>query len=165
MDDATDDASRTGTDPAAEPRPDTDPAEDGPEHAARDRVVAAALEAERRTGRAEETEEELRRGVAVRIARMVGGFVLIGIGIALLPLPGPGWVTIVIGLSLLPFAWAERTIVLIRRRVPGIPDEGRIPPRTWAIMGLVTVAFVAGSLLVGDVIGRWLSDAWSSIWS
>jgi hypothetical protein len=160
-------------DAAAEPSSDTDhaPTHDGGsrahdgDHPARDLVVEAALEAERRTGRAEETDEELRRGVAIRIARMVGGFVLIGIGIALLPLPGPGWLTIVIGLSLLPFAWAERTILLIRQRVPGIPAEGRIPPRTWVIMGLLTATFVAGSILLGDVIGRWLSDAWSAIWS
>ncbi|MFZ4668255.1 MAG: PGPGW domain-containing protein [Microthrixaceae bacterium] len=129
----------------------------------RDRVVAAALEAERRTGRAEETEAELRRGVTIRIARMVGGFVLIGIGIALLPLPGPGWVTIVIGLSLLPFAWAERTISLIRSKVPGIPDEGRIPLRTWIIMGVMTISFVAISVLFGEVIGRWIGDLWTSI--
>ncbi len=147
------------------PETDAATAETPSEHPTRDRVVAAAFEAERRTGRAEETEEELRRGVAIRIARMVGGFLLIGIGIALLPLPGPGWLTIVIGLSLLPFAWAERTILLIRQKVPGIPDEGRIPPRTWVIMGLLTATFVAASILLGDVIGRWLSDTWSAIWS
>ncbi len=159
MDDETRDAA---TEPVV--APDPSPTHDT-DHTARDLVVEAALEAERRTGRAEETDEELRRGVAIRIARMVGGFVLIGIGIALLPLPGPGWLTIVIGLSLLPFAWAERTILLIRQKVPGIPDEGRIPPRTWVIMGLLTATFVAGSILLGDVVGRWLSDAWSAIWS
>ncbi len=138
---------------------------DDPAAAARELVREAAFEAERRTGRAEETDEELRRGVLIRIARIVGGFGLIGLGIALLPLPGPGWVTIVIGLSLLPFAWAERTIAQIRRRVPGIPDEGRIPTRTWVIMGAMTLGFVAASLLVGDLVGRWLADAWSAIWS
>ncbi len=136
-----------------------------PEHAARDLIREAAFEAERRTGRAEETEAELRRGVAIRIARIVGGFALVGLGIALLPLPGPGWVTIVIGLSLLPFAWAERTIAQIRRRVPGIPDEGRIPTRTWVIMGAMTIGFVVGSILLGDLIGQWVSDAWSAVWS
>jgi hypothetical protein len=32
-------------------------------------------------------------------------------------------------------------------------------------MGLLTATFVAGSILLGDVVGRWLSDAWSAIWS
>ena len=132
-------------------------------HELRDRVVAAAFEAERRTGRAEETEAELRRGVTIRIARMVGGFVVIGIGIALLPLPGPGWLTIIIGLSLLPFAWAERTISLIRSKVPGIPDEGRIPTRTWIIMGVMTVTFLTISLLFGKQIGTWIGDVWESV--
>ena len=42
---------------------------------------------------------------------------LIGVGLAGLLLPGPGWVMIIFGLSLLPFAWAERTVLLIRRKV------------------------------------------------
>jgi hypothetical protein len=32
-------------------------------------------------------------------------------------------------------------------------------------MGVMTAAFVAGSILLGDVIGRWISGAWESIWS
>jgi hypothetical protein len=130
-----------------------------------ERLLEAAYEAERTTGREERTEAELRRGVIIRLARAVGGFVLIGIGISLLVLPGPGWVMIVLGLSLLPFAWAERTILAIRRRVPGIPDDGAIPARTWVVMGVVTVAAVALALLFGDAVGRWMSGAWEDLWS
>jgi hypothetical protein len=143
------------------------PADPGPahEHPLRDRIVEAAYEAERETGRREETEEELRRGVIIRLARMVGGFVLIGVGISLLVLPGPGWVMIVIGLSLLPFAWAERTIRAIRRRVPGIPEDGAIPVTTWIIMGVIMVGAMAIALLFGDTIGTWVSGAWEDLWS
>ena len=125
----------------------------------------AAYEAERGTGRREETEEQVRRGVIIRLARIIGGFTLIGVGISRLVLPGPGWVMIVIGLSLLPFAWAERTIRAIRRRVPGIPDDGRIPTRTWIIMGVLTVGALALALLFGDAVGRWASGAWEDLWS
>lgn len=135
------------------------------DHPVRDRLRQAAYQAERETGAREETEAEVRRGVAIRLARIVGGFVLIGVGASLLVLPGPGWLMIVIGLGLLPFAWAERTIRLIRRRIPGIPEDGRIPARTWVVIGAITAATVVVSFLFGEAIGTWIGDTWSSIWS
>ncbi len=134
-------------------------------HEVVERVRDAAFEAERATGEREETEAEIRRGVIIRLARIIGGFVLIGLGLALLPLPGPGWVTILVGLGLLPYAWAQRTIRLIRRRIPGVPEDGRIPTRTWIVMGLIVVATMSVSILFGDAIGQFLGDAWSSVWS
>jgi hypothetical protein len=125
-----------------------------------DRLNAAAIEAEYETGRRESTAEEARRGVIIRLARIIGGFTIIGVGLAGLLLPGPGWVMIIFGLSLLPFAWAERTVLLIRRKVPGVPEEGTIPLRTWIIMGLLLVVFTTLSLLFGDDITRWLSGLW-----
>jgi hypothetical protein len=125
-----------------------------------DRLNAAAIEAEYETGRREETAEQARRGVIIRLARIVGGFTVIGVGLAGLLLPGPGWVMIIFGLSLLPFAWAERTVLLIRRKVPGVPEEGTIPLRTWIIMGVLLVVFTTLSLLFGDDITRWLSGLW-----
>lgn len=49
---------------------------------------------------------------AVRVAKTVGGFALLIAGIAMLALPGPGWLTIAAGLALLAteFAWAERLL-------------------------------------------------------
>jgi Zn-dependent protease with chaperone function len=125
-----------------------------------ERLNAAAIEAEYETGRRESTAEEARRGVIIRLARIIGGFTIIGVGLAGLLLPGPGWVMIIFGLSLLPFAWAERTVLLIRRKVPGVPEEGTIPLRTWIIMGLLLVVFTTLSLLFGDDITRWLSGLW-----
>ena len=47
-----------------------------------------------------------------RIARVVGGFVLIVAGIAMLVLPGPGILTILGGLALIgqEFPWAQRIL-------------------------------------------------------
>lgn len=125
-----------------------------------DRLSAAAIEAERETGRYEETVEEARRGVIIRMARIIGGFTIIGIGLAGLALPGPGWLIIIFGLSLLPFAWAERTIRLIRRKIPGVPEDGTIPLRTWIIMGVLLVAFTTLSILYGKDITEWLAGLW-----
>ena len=96
----------------------------------------------------------------IRLARIVGGFAIIGIGVAALPLPGPGWVIIIVGLSLLPFAWAERTVMLIRSKVPGVPTEGTIPLSTWIVMGVLLVAFSTISILYGGDITTWLASLW-----
>jgi hypothetical protein len=134
--------------------------EHGHDHPWVDRLSAAAIEAELETGRHEETVEEARRGVLIRLARIIAGFSIMAIGIAALPLPGPGWLIIIFGLTLLPFAWAERTVLLIRQKIPGVPDEGSIPLRTWIIMGVLLVVFTGASIVFGDDISRWLAGLW-----
>ena len=51
-----------------------------------------------------------------RAARIVSGFTLVLAGLAMLVLPGPGWVTIALGLALLApdYQWAERSLAHIR---------------------------------------------------
>lgn len=112
------------------------------------RVEEAAIEAEFETGEREETVEEARAHALVRTARMSLGFTVVIIGIVALPLPGPGWLIIAGGLTILSkdVAWAERLLRYIRKRVPGIPEDGRIPPSSLATMGVITLAFVSASL-------------------
>ena len=47
---------------------------------------------------------------AKRVACIGGGFTLLALGAAMLVLPGPGWVAIGVGLTLLAteYAWARR---------------------------------------------------------
>lgn len=47
-----------------------------------------------------------------RLAVLVAGLGVVGAGIAMLPLPGPGMVVIILGLAILAteFAWAERAL-------------------------------------------------------
>ena len=54
--------------------------------------------------------------VMVRIVRTVAGLVLLIAGIAMLALPGPGWVTIAAGLAILAreFHWARRLLSWLR---------------------------------------------------
>ena len=137
---------------------------DHPLRSARQALEDSAIAAEVETGRREERLEQARAGAIRRTLRAVGGFTVIGLGIALLPLPGPGWLVIILGLSMLPFAWAERTITTIRRNIPGIPEDGRIPTSTWVIMGVMIVAASAFFIFFGGAIGNWIGDAWSAIW-
>ncbi|MEK6859159.1 MAG: PGPGW domain-containing protein [Nanoarchaeota archaeon] len=67
---------------------------------------------------------------------IVTGFILLIVGIALLVLPGPGWISILLGLTLLAchFLWAQRLLREVRnqiregeewvkREVVGIPNK------------------------------------------
>lgn len=50
---------------------------------------------------------------------IVTGFIVFIVGIALLVLPGPGWITIMVGLTMLAghFLWARRLLAEIRRDI------------------------------------------------
>lgn len=121
----------------------------GGEHPEREqhRWRDAAIEAELNSGRKEETRERARSHVAVRIARMTAGTLLVVLGLAAIPLPGPGWLIVTAGLALLArdVAWADRVLRYVRRKVPGIPEEGRIPRSTIVTVIFVTLAFVGVS--------------------
>jgi uncharacterized protein (TIGR02611 family) len=57
-------------------------------------------------------ERHLARGRLYRLVLAVAGFTVLLLGVALLVLPGPGLVVIVVGLTILAleFAWAERML-------------------------------------------------------
>ena len=59
-----------------------------------------------------------------RAFRIVSGFTLLLAGVIMLVTPGPGWVTIFLGLSLLAaeFVWARRLMNRIRRQGNRIKD-------------------------------------------
>ena len=115
-------------------------------HTTRKLLRDAANAAELATGRRETSDLDVRTSVTGRMLRLVGGWLLVLIGIAALPLPGPGWLIIIAGLSMLPYSWAQNLIRVIRRRIPGIPEDGKIPTRTWWIMGTMVVLSLAGSI-------------------
>lgn len=127
-----------------------------------DRLEEAAVKAEYRTGVREENEEKAKAHIVVRLARMTAGFITVIIGIALLPLPGPGWVVIAGGLVILAqdFEWAEKTLRYVRRKAPGIPEDGKIPLSSWISMAVVMGLAVGAAFLVQRYID--LSDTWAA---
>lgn len=54
---------------------------------------------------------------AYRVAVGVVGFVVLAVGIAAIPYPGPGWAIVFFGLAILAseFYWAHRTLTYTRR--------------------------------------------------
>jgi uncharacterized protein (TIGR02611 family) len=65
-----------------------------------------------------------------RVARIVAGFALLLAGAAMILLPGPGWVTIALGLALLApdFPWAQRAL----DRLKDAGHKGVEASRGWA---------------------------------
>lgn len=88
------------------------------------RLEAAAIDAEIETGHHEETADEAKRHILVRIGRVGLGVMVLIAGLIMLPFPGPGLLTIAAGLALLasdvPFA--RRLLVKVRERVPSDSD-------------------------------------------
>jgi len=111
------------------------------------RLHEAAIQAEFETGHREETEGEAKRGVVRRMATIVGGFLIVGVGIAAIPLPGPGWLIVLVGLTLLSreFDWAERWLETVRRRSK--IDELREKP-----IGVQIAVAMLGLVLMGGGI-------------
>ena len=113
----------------------------------------AALHAELTTGAQERTEEAARRNIVLRLATIVVGFVVLLAGLALLPLPGPGSLVIIIGLGILAreLPWAERLLEYVKKKAK--IDELKEQPR-WvqAAMWIGTVAAMAASMAYVFVI-------------
>jgi uncharacterized protein (TIGR02611 family) len=66
-----------------------------------------------------------------RIFRVISGFTLLAVGVVMLVTPGPGWLTIFVGLGLLAaeFVWARRLMERIKREGGRMRDAVRRAPR------------------------------------
>ena len=109
------------------------------------RLRAAALAAELATGKREETSADAHRSVLLRVSRMTLGFTVMLVGVIMLVIPGPGWLSIAAGLAILSkdVAWADQALHFIREKIPGVPADGRIPRSTWLVIGLLTASGIA----------------------
>ncbi len=104
-------------------------------------------------------ESRWRRRVAARrsldapyriVVGVLGGLV-VAVGIVTIPLPGPGWLTVIAGLFVLAteFTWAERLLEFTRRHVAGWTAWlGRQSVVVRLAIALLTAAFVYGVLVL-----------------
>lgn len=129
--------------------PTIDPAglEPSDDTSLRHRIVDAAIEAELATGRREETLQEAKRHILLRILNVVGGGLVFLVGVAMLALPGPGWLVIFAGLAIMapevPFA--ARLMEKVRKRLPQDAD-GNLPVGVFIVSGLLLVAGLGASI-------------------
>jgi uncharacterized protein (TIGR02611 family) len=89
--------------------------------------------------------------LAYRIVVGVVGALVVAFGLVTIPLPGPGWLTVIAGLFILAteFAWAERLLDFTRRHVKRWTDwVGRQPMWVRIALGVLTAAVVYGVVVV-----------------
>lgn len=118
-----------------------------------ERFREAAIAAELETGEREPTRQKAWRSSMLRLARMSLGFSVVVLGLILVPLPGPGWLMVAVGLTILArdVAWADRLLQKVRERLPS-DTEGKLPRSTIVTMILLAAAGIAVS------IWFWLGD-------
>lgn len=88
---------------------------------------------------------------AYRVCVGIVGGLIVAVGLATIPLPGPGWLTVIAGLFVLAseFFWAERLLEFTKRHVKSWTDWlGR--QRIWVrlLIAAATAAFVYGVVVV-----------------
>lgn len=140
-----------------DPQHDHNDRHDGPDDNDEDRltwdeIVETAEEADQAGGFAASTPQRAKAHLAVRVARISLAVVLLLAGVAMLVLPGPGWLVIAAGLAVLSrdVAWAERWLAAVRRRIPGAQPDGSLPRRVLAtiiVVALATASFSAWLVL------------------
>jgi len=104
-----------------------------------------------------------------RVVVGVIGSLVVAFGIVTIPLPGPGWLTVIAGLFVLAteFAWAERLLAYTRRRVGQWTEWlGRQSVVLRVAVALLTAAFVcAAVVLTLHLMGvpHWV-PGWVPLW-
>ena len=97
------------------------------------------------------------RSRVVRTAVVLAGFVVVLVGLAMIPLPGPGLLVIAGGLALLAleFAWAERllerTIDQMERATDKVKRASRAQQATLVILGALAAVAAVTAAYVWDI--------------
>ncbi|RQX19268.1 TIGR02611 family protein [Micromonospora ureilytica] len=94
--------------------------------------------------------------IALKIFIAIAGAIVVTIGIALIPLPGPGWLLVIAGLGIwaVEYHWARRLLGFTRRHVHGWTR--------WVTRQSLLVRIVLGSVgLVFVATVVWLSLKYS----
>jgi uncharacterized protein (TIGR02611 family) len=86
-----------------------------------------------------------------RVVVGIVGALIVALGLATIPLPGPGWLTVIAGLFVLAseFTWAERLLEFTKKHVKRWTDWVKAQPM-WVrlLLAAATAAFVYGVLVV-----------------
>ncbi|TKJ18243.1 hypothetical protein A6V29_12220 [Blastococcus sp. CCUG 61487] len=106
---------------------------------------------------------------AYRVAVGVVGGLVVAFGLVTIPLPGPGWLTVIAGLFVLAseFTWAERLLEFTKKHVSRWTAwVARQPLWVRLLLALATAAFVYGVVVVTlHLIGipGWV-PGWVPLW-
>jgi uncharacterized protein (TIGR02611 family) len=97
----------------------------------------------------ERRERHRERSRVVRAAVVLAGFVVVLVGVALIPLPGPGLLVVAVGLAVLAleFAWAERMLERTVNRMEQATETVKRASRAQQILLGLLVALTAAAAL------------------
>jgi uncharacterized protein (TIGR02611 family) len=104
-----------------------------------------------------------------RIGVGIVGGLIVAFGLVTIPLPGPGWLTVIAGLFVLAteFLWAERLLEYTRQHVKRWTDwVGAQPVWVRVLIALTTAAFVYGVVVVTlhlTGVPHWV-PGWVPLW-
>jgi uncharacterized protein (TIGR02611 family) len=84
--------------------------------------------------------------ITLKIVVGIAGLAVVALGLALVPLPGPGWLIVLLGLSIwaIEYAWARHLLLFTRRQLHRWTRW--IGDRSWPVrilIGLVGLVFVS----------------------
>ena len=99
-------------------------------------------------------ERHIQRSMPYRVGFMIVAFgVLLG-GIALIPLPGPGWAIVFVGLGMLAleFKWAENLMEKILDRLEGAKDAAENASPAQKALGTAAVALGIAAFVVAAIL-------------
>ena len=105
----------------------------------------------------ERRERHRERHRVVRVAVGIAGFVIVLVGLALIPLPGPGLLVAAVGLALLAleFAWAERflerTVERMAQGAEAVQRSTRIPKSVLGMLGIILAVAALAVAYAWDV--------------
>ena len=111
--------------------------------------------------RAQVTREQIRRrrtlDVTYRVFVLVIGVLVALAGVAMLVLPGPGWLVIILGVAILAteYAWANRLLQRVKDWAERAKNAALDPKRRKRNRNLAIVGCVAAALAAWAYIARW----------
>lgn len=105
--------------------------------------------------------DDLKPGISVdeqrsgksRVLQIIAGVLLVAVGIPMIPLFGPGWLMVMLGLNLIKPDNAA--VKFLRKKIPGIPEEGAVPRRYLVLGGVLLVISTLVSIFYGDDLFDW----------
>jgi uncharacterized protein (TIGR02611 family) len=132
--------------------PDETPADAGPSVRGRRQRLKQGVQRRREQIRRRRTLDLTYRVVVF----IVGGLIVLA-GLAMLVLPGPGWLVIILGVAVLAteFVWAERLLDRVKGWAERAKDAALDPKRRRRNQWIAGVGIVAVALSAWAYIARW----------
>lgn len=102
----------------------------------------------------ERKERHRERGRIYRVSFATVGFGLIALGLVLIPLPGPGWLIVAIGLGMLAleFDRAEQLMDRILANLERVTEEAADASRPVQVLAVLLVVALAAGIVAAAVL-------------